>query len=273
MHANLSVMEFWITVIGLPLTIVGLVLNIYFGRKTDKKRVPTFVLSPSRDTLAKPILNKLSGFSVTHQGKPIGENGITALFAFFWNSGSLPILANEVLRPYQIRLSVGRVLEAKITRASRAEVGFALAQISDSALEISFDALEPGDGATMQIICDGDPGLDLSFDGACIGAARPTVLPPDEIYFKTMASRFKETNTVILGSGVLVVCGIVPFFGLMWLLNRFLGPRWPAAVFVLMLIALICLTAIIATRSIYRRVSAKLVPPGIRSDATPKGQG
>jgi hypothetical protein len=82
-------------------------MAVYFYRRTEKKRVPTFMVNPRRRNLVQPELAKFDKFSLLYDGTEVGKSGITAIQVYFWNSGSLEILSSQVLKPYSISISDG----------------------------------------------------------------------------------------------------------------------------------------------------------------------
>ncbi len=82
----------WFAVVGVVIGVSGILLTIWVYRRGEKRRVPTVVASPSRVVLVHPGASLFGGISATHNGKPIGNDGITAIAVYFWNDGQLPIL-------------------------------------------------------------------------------------------------------------------------------------------------------------------------------------
>jgi hypothetical protein len=98
----------WLAVIGIAsgtvIGIVGIILAIYYARKAEKKRVPTFVVSPKEVRLASDLLYTVKGCAVIQNGAPIGKTGLTEILVYFFNSGNLPILKEDILTQFQIEL-------------------------------------------------------------------------------------------------------------------------------------------------------------------------
>ncbi len=172
-----------LAILGLLGTVCGVLLAVYFFRRSEKKRVPTFLVDPRRQDLVLSDLFKFPGFSVFHNDQEIHKIGLTFVRVFFWNSGALPILRQEVLRPFVIRMN-SNVRYFEMAKASRDVVGMQLT-LDDNGkeLKIEFNLLEPDDGATIGIIHEGGSNTKVDFEGACVGARKPTVLPSDSLHF------------------------------------------------------------------------------------------
>jgi hypothetical protein len=114
----------------------------------------------------------------------VGHNGISEATIFFWNSGTLPILADEVLEPYTITIRNVPILAHSVLKSSRDVIGMKLSYLGEDEdrLELGFAVLEPGDGVSIRLIFDGPPTSKIAFSGACLESRKPTVLEPDPIY-------------------------------------------------------------------------------------------
>ena len=260
----------WLGVVGAIGTvfgIVGCILAWYFFRRSEKSRIPTFVAHPHRRVLVQPALGRLREFSVLHQNRRVGENGITEVLIYFWNSGTLPVLHSEVLKQFTIRIHA-EILHYSISKLSRDIVNLQAScsdEVPREKLILSFGVLEPGDGATIQIIYDGFPDVQVEFDGACVGAAKPTVLPADPIYFTTRPRRLLSMFEPLIGATVFGLTFSVVFSGLVWIVKRLFGEVVLGIAFFVLLGAgtLAALAAMLWVS--YRKVAAKYIPPDIRS--------
>src|ERR1035437_2941426 len=261
----------WVALISLVITIGAILFSIWAYRRGEKRRIPTVVTAPAPEVLVKPVVSRLAGFSVTCNGKPVGNNGITALFIYFWNDGELPILQSDVFSPYTIFFpKEARILDLAVTKSTRSILGIE-AQVtsngeSDSVV-IKFAVLEPGDGLKLQIIFDGPPDSQIIFGGSCIGSAKLRVLAPDWTYFVSRSKRFEDTYmplVVVLIRGAIVGC----LTGIINLIGRFVNPSFkrPLGIVLFVLFGFCILWAIgYVFYGWYKKWTAASVPPEIRS--------
>jgi hypothetical protein len=196
----------WLTVvgaIGIPSGLLSWLITRHYYKRADKKRTPTFVVQSTR-ALVEPGLAAIPGLAVHHKGLRVGANGITEAKIHFWNSGTLPILRDDVLDPYTITLPA-RILTHSILKSTRDVVGLQ-ASVKDenqpNVLTLDFAVLEPGDGATLWVVYDAPGNAGIEFNGTCLDARKPTVLPPDTIYsmppFKRLGQTYGRFFLVIL---------------------------------------------------------------------------
>ncbi len=73
----------WIAVISLVVAIGAGLFGIWAYKRSEKRRIPTIVTSPSPKPLVQPELSKLGAFDVFYQDQNVGKHGITAFFIYF----------------------------------------------------------------------------------------------------------------------------------------------------------------------------------------------
>ena len=258
----------WLAAAGLAIGIISVALAVYFYRRTDRRRTPTFVVNPARKSLVQTELSKFEKFSLSYEGKEVGRNGITSLQVFFWNSGSLEILSSHVLRPYSISISDGRILSWSIIKTNRGVIQPELVRANDksNSLCLSFAVLEPGDGAVIEIVYDGPPVAKVEIDGVCVGSQKPTVLPSDPVYFSTRSKQFLDAYTPLL-MALLMVSTLFPIFGgAFWLVHRLFGEKPTVIVFFVVSGCILTLPILAFIAHQYSSATNKYVPHDIRPD-------
>ena len=258
----------WLAVVGIAagtvIGIVGIVLAIYYARRAEKKRLPTFVVSPKKVSLSSAELYALDGFKVTYKDAVIGKSGLTETLVHFFNSGNLPILTEEVLTPFEIEFPFCHVLECSVIKQNRDVTGLT-ASIGTQELSVLLDfaLLEPNDGGTVRIVYDGPAEVGVQFKGSCIGASSPTVLPSDNVYFLKPIDRIKPFLMMPLMAVVAAVAGlilVIVMAGGGWLLKLLFGQENVGFVFGV-IVAVIVIGGI--GSEMYRRFTAKGVAPNI----------
>jgi hypothetical protein len=261
----------WVALISLVITVGAVVFSIWAYRRGEKYRVPTGVTAPSPEVLIKPVISRLAGFSVTYKGQPVGNNGVTALFIYFWNDGQLPILQSDVIAPYTIVFpKEARILDLNVTKSTRPILGIEAQVISDGetdSVALKFAVLEPGDGLKLQIIFDGPADSQVTFEGSCIGSAKVRVLTPDWTYFVNRGKRFEGTYMPVVMA--LTLTAIAACLGgiLNWL-GRFVKPSFgrPLGIGLIVLFGGSVFWAIsVVLFGWYKKWTASSVPPEIRN--------
>lgn len=253
----------WITLV---LAVVSWFVARYYYRRSEKKRVPTFILHSMR-ALAEPGLCGVGDFALSYRGAEVGRNGITEAKVNFWNSGQLPILEDEVLETYTISTPV-RILTHSVLKASRDVVNLRPAlNESQTALALHFAVLEPGDGATLRFVFDGPRNTKIEFNGACLESRKPLVLSPDPIYSLPLVKRFNETyGTMIFPMMVPLVGGLLVWL-FVWATSKFFGQRVLnilETVGVGFVVLVIALSVIMACWYQFTRLRAPYLPPDVK---------
>lgn len=168
-----------IGLLGTTFGIIGIALAIYYGRKSEKVRRPTFSVQEGRDVVIKKVILSFKAFQVLFNNKSLPVEPVVGMWFRFWNSGNLAILRADILKPYVASLPDGcLILDAQIQAVSRDEVGAKL-KVDGRHLAIDIALLEPDDGVRVQIIYSGPADANLDFSGVCVGANEPTVLSSD----------------------------------------------------------------------------------------------
>lgn len=262
----------WLTLlVGFASIAVTWLASRHYYRRADRKPLPTFIVQ-SRQALAAPGLGAI-GLSLLHDGREVGKLGITRLQIYFGNSGTLPI--QQSLDPFRIVLTLP-ILACSVIKATR-DVNVIGLQISftnrmigeecDAVATLDFSVLEPGDGGTIELIYDGPFHTKVEFKGACIGAPKPLVLPPDDIYSMARFQRWMELYNIVISVFVVPVAFGGAIFGGRWLMVRLFGPYVADAV-VVAFITLIGAAALAMLVFVfwyrYKRVNLPYVPPDLK---------
>ena len=243
-------------------------MAVYFYRRTEKRRVPTFMVNPSRRSLVQPELAKFDKFSLIYDGTEVGKRGITAIQVYFWNSGSLEILSSQVLKPYSISISDGRILSWSIIKTNRGVIQPQLVRADENfnSLRLSFTVLEPGDGAVIEIVYDGSPAAKVEIDGVCVGSHRPMVLPSDGRSFSTRPKQILNTYIGFI-SLMLMACILGPIiYGVIWIVQRLFGEKSMLTLFLVLFGCIVAWMISNFIRNQYSKATRKYVPPDIRPD-------
>ena len=256
----------WLALIGILFGAAGCGLAVWFFRRSEKRRIPTFLVHPERKLLADPALTQLEGLSLLHADRKVGEKGITEVQIYFWNSGNLPLLQSEILEPFVIRIAE-QILAFAITKVSRPVVHLqARAEPPEGGIALSFAVLEPGDGGTLQVVFAGPPATRIDFAGACVGAAKPAVLPSDPMFLNAPAERFIKSAKSIIWTLSLTAVVVAVFWGFSWGAARLLSERAASIATVVFDFGLAAVGLAFLFWAHYERPAGKYVPPDVRSE-------
>src|ERR1039458_5177605 len=140
-------------IVGVVLAVVGLVAAWYFYRAALPTRIPTFLVDPVRATLVDRS-DSASDITILYKGHTIGPRAVNVVRIYFWNSGNTPIMKADVLQTLSVEVTgESEILDTKILQVSRTLTGVAFAPQTGALNEaaVTFDLLEPDDGAALQV--------------------------------------------------------------------------------------------------------------------------
>jgi len=192
-------------IVGVVLAVVGLVAAWYFYRASLPTRIPTFLVDPVRATLVDRS-DSASDITIFYKGHPIGPRAVNVVRIYFWNGGNTPIMKTDVLQTLAVEVTgTSEILDTKILQVSRTLTGVAFSPQggAPNSAAVTFDLLEPDDGAALQIIYAGPRDAELKFSGVTIGAAQPTILSPNVPYQKIVRQLSPWLGMIARFAGVL----------------------------------------------------------------------
>jgi hypothetical protein len=180
-HPVVGVMELVIGLIGIMLAVL-----FYLGSRVERK--PYYHIEPTRNVIVNRELAVGQQLTVLLGGQSLSANNVTAMQCHFWNGGRATIRPENVLQPIKLVLGNGaEILEVAAIRQTRPEV-VKFRVSSDQGPEgkrtnsatVTFSILERNDGATLQVVYVGGPGVSASFQGTVEGAELQQVQSPLE---------------------------------------------------------------------------------------------
>ncbi len=153
---------------GLFTFVVGIVLTAatYYGAQQYRHLVIN--INPAKALIVKA--GQSSKLSVSYGGAVV-EGDITVAQIAIWNEGNLSIRKENVLEPIELTCVDAVILEATVRSVSRPLVHLRIdaAELKNGKLLVSWDILERGDGAVIQIIYTGKPINQVRIHGAIEG--------------------------------------------------------------------------------------------------------
>lgn len=161
---------FIIGIVGLFLAIVGIALTI---RSTRRKK-PRFAMYSHNIVSGKIGATSAIQISYLGYGHPIDSFTITKLL--IWNDGSETIHRQDIAKAEPLTINAkppAIILEAKLIRARDETCQFQHSVSRDrSQITLSFDYLDKGDGAYLQIFHTGTSNTDLELRGKVKGVGK-----------------------------------------------------------------------------------------------------
>lgn len=219
-------------IVGSIASVVGLALAIYFYVNSNYYREFVYMVHPAKAVVVKG--GQLSRLSVILDGKILGTD-VTAAQVAFWNEGKSSIRSEHILQPFKLVTSPeARIIEASVRKKSREPVSINLDtnRIDQGELGISWNILEQGDGAILQIIYAGPPSTPISINGVIEGQRHP----------KSVYSKFSEPsnltygeqnriNLILLSIMILISALLIGMNAWIWRRRRRSGAIFPFPVF------------------------------------------
>lgn len=207
------------SITGFLLTVLAVVLAIYFYLGSEKVRQLDFIVSPDKALVVK---SEFSDLHVLYKSREIKED-VTAAQIAIWNAGNEPIRPEDVLSAVEIVTEPPvEILTASVRRTSRPVIGFSLddRSLAKGLVPLSWKILEQDDGAVVQLIYVGSPSIKLKLTGTVVGR-RPIV--PISARGATPASEHSAglRNEVIAGMAAAVLAFGSLLFALMLRSKRF----------------------------------------------------
>jgi len=212
-------MKRFLPYIGPLIGVTGLSLALYFHAMSVQERVPLFYIG-SRATIVDASIPAPSQVQVVYRGRPVGATNVVAVVIYVWNDGRMPIRAADVLEPISIQLDKScEILESRILKISRNVTKFVQVVPESAKWEsakyiqpISFDILEKGDGAAIQIIYAGKSDAAISLAGTIVGAGSPRILSKEK-QSNTETNRQKLRRSLRVGYGTILAGVVLLVFG------------------------------------------------------------
>ncbi|MDR2570619.1 MAG: hypothetical protein LBD23_10045 [Oscillospiraceae bacterium] len=141
----------WITLISIPLALIGLILTLILYFKGKRKKSIKYYLEG--DSLFEDFVEKINGLSIQFFGKQIKTLTVTKIV--FWNSGTETINredfpTNDI---FYINIEDGyEILDVSIIRSNNQSNNIAVSLSEDEKkIKIDFEYLDPKNGFILQI--------------------------------------------------------------------------------------------------------------------------
>lgn len=170
----------WVGGVGTIASVAGLLLAIYFYLEAKESRRLAIFVDPAKAAIVKA--GQTSKLATSYNGEQV-QGDVTAAQVTIWNSGKLSIRSENVLDGVSLRIDKARVLEVTIRKVTRNVTGV-VARVNPQQAEridISWNILESGDGAVIQIIYAGDATAEITPQGIIEGQRSVTTLTRGDV--------------------------------------------------------------------------------------------
>jgi hypothetical protein len=154
----------WGEIVSLVLTVVGLPLTFWVGRRTRQR--PDFNYATDSQVLLKPTDDLMKHkLSVSHDGRPVSSLSRTRVA--LWNRRGDTIEGSSVLSSDPVRVSVAEgetIFRASVLSSSRPQNGISIeiGEHGSATAVIRFDFLDSGDGAVVEVLHSGAPEVTIT---------------------------------------------------------------------------------------------------------------
>ncbi|AKA36224.1 hypothetical protein [Flagellimonas lutaonensis] len=156
----------WLNLIFLALTIISIVLTIFFYFKSKKKKTPTYLMKTFN--LLKNKVSAIDKITIHYSKKPVKNLSVT-MFSF-WNHGNDVINYSDVSpkNPISLRtLNNTYILDARFLFLKNEANNFKFEISEDKEMvTIFFDYFYRNEGFKMEIYHTGTSGQDIELDGS-----------------------------------------------------------------------------------------------------------
>ena len=168
-----------VNLIGWIFGVVGIVVAVtlwYFPH--EERARPTYLIDPSRTSIVRAT-SGLSALKVYYNDQQVSGNDVNALTLYFWNSSGRALQVSAVKSPYLCRFANGvDILEVHVARLTRDVTRLSAIKLDNTSLQMTFDFLEKGDGAAIQVIYSGPITSKLTCGGVAVDALPPEMREP-----------------------------------------------------------------------------------------------
>jgi hypothetical protein len=171
-----------LAIAGFVIALVGVPLAYILARRSRQK--PTLRWAIDFDVLIAPEDGLLSeGFSMEFRGEEISR--VSRTYVAIWNKRGDTVRGSDILTSDPIRLQLDSsdiALQTRVALCSREQIGF-MARPVENSVEVSFDFLDEGDGAIVEVLhCASlPPAFVGTVRGASLGGGEHLTLTPSAL--------------------------------------------------------------------------------------------
>ena len=172
-----------INIISLSVGFLSIIVSLFLYFSSLKSREPVFLIDEQRGKIFDSAITS-PAIKVLDKDDHLIKEDVYLVTAAFWNAGELPIEPEHIRQPIKLKISpVKRLLDFAILKQVEPEISkIKLNRISESEVQLSWEHLDPGYGARLQLIYVGDKDSEISFAGKIINAEIKNVQPLGKKY-------------------------------------------------------------------------------------------
>lgn len=166
----------WFQALGFVFGLLGIVLAVHFHRKS--RRVHLLAFQHERTTLVQGLRSQFEQLSLHYADRPI-ENVSVSVFKI-WNAGTETLRGADIAPADSLRIEATDgvdLLDTQLLKSTTPAIRFHVDYRERRRLaHLKFDYLDPGDGATVQVVHTGVADGALAVRGTLMAAGTPREL-------------------------------------------------------------------------------------------------
>lgn len=193
-------------IIGIVVGVLGITVGVVLYQRSKKEKKPQ-VRMRSFNLISMSVTQlKSDKVKVTYSGEEVEDLTVTNIA--FWNSGKEPIRREDIASTEPIRITAMngcRILEADVIQTNNPSNNLKCDLFGNDKVLTSFEYLEKGDGAVIQVFHTGQNNDDLQFQGKIIGTKIGVEKEP-------FISKFMSNTPLYVGV-LLIILGCILGFG------------------------------------------------------------
>ncbi|MCK4431055.1 MAG: hypothetical protein KAW19_07105 [Candidatus Aminicenantes bacterium] len=151
------------------MTIIGIILAIYFYSETKTKRELKYYCHPVKTTVVKA--GQTSSLEISSDEEKI-ESDVTAIQVAIWNNGKKSIKRDNILETITLYTEPNTpIIDAVVRKHTREVIDLSIDRSSfkEGFIPISWRILEHNDGGIIQVIFAGSPDVEILTKGTIEG--------------------------------------------------------------------------------------------------------
>lgn len=188
-----------INITSLSIGFIGLLLTVFFYVHSIEAKEPVFVVDSAKTQVlySGELEDTIKVFD--KDGKEIKED-LIIVKCYFWNEGKEPIKRENLLENIIITIGEGNstVLDYKILKETRDICDISLTQENKDSLNLDFNILENGDGASFQVLYTGSIDDEINIYGTVEGVKK--ILTNNDI----IANPLSKGNLNLFGLSIVI---------------------------------------------------------------------
>lgn len=163
--------------IGLVLSLLGIALTFYFRWLDSYEPSITLFVDPVRTTILDQYSSQDELLHIEYDNKQI-SGSLHSLYIYLYNNGSKAVQKERIREPIRIHLGDGvKIITSKVIRRTHSKTGIEVTEINHNSFQVEFEELYKNDGATFQVIYEGEKDFPVNTSQEIAGIERISDFP------------------------------------------------------------------------------------------------